>query len=141
MLDGPSLWLKPSAAQNIGMALHELGTNAAKYGALSGPEGSVRVEWSIVGIGREAYIRMKWSENGGPVPKPSQKRGFGHTVMVDMIKRALDAEVSLEYPASGTVWELVASVEWTLDMRAVAMLAMIPIERRAERSHGVTNRW
>jgi two-component sensor histidine kinase len=131
-LDGPRLWLKPSAAQSIGMALHELGTNAAKYGALSGADGSVRVEWNIVGSGRDAHIRMKWSETGGPMPDPSQKRGFGHTVMVDMTKQALDAEVRLEYPSSGAVWELVAPLEWSLGQGTVVSHAKAGVESRGQ---------
>jgi PAS domain S-box-containing protein len=112
--DGPLLWLRPAAAQTIGMALRELATNAAKYGALSSAEGSIRIEWDIVGSDRDACFRMRWSERGGPVPEPPTKRGFGHTVMVEMIKHALDAGVRLDFPSSGAVWELVAPLEWPL---------------------------
>lgn len=112
--DGPSLWLRPAAAQNIGMALHELATNAAKYGALSDDKGCVRIEWDIVDAGEQTCFEMRWSERGGPAPEPPKKRGFGHTVMVEMLMRALDAEVRLMYPSSGVVWELAAPLEWVV---------------------------
>jgi two-component sensor histidine kinase/PAS domain-containing protein len=114
-LVGSTVRLRPAAAQNIGMALRELATNAAKYGALSATEGSVKVEWQVVGQGEHACLKMRWSEQGGPAVVPPQSRGFGHTVMVDMVKHALNAEVRLDYPPSGVIWELVAPVDWTVD--------------------------
>jgi two-component sensor histidine kinase len=114
-LDGPSVRLRPAAAQNIGMALRELVTNAAKYGALAVAEGSVRIEWDVFGQGQNARFRMRWREQGGPAVTPPHTRGFGHTVMVEMVERALDAKVRLEYPPSGVIWELVAPTEWTLE--------------------------
>jgi PAS domain S-box-containing protein len=113
-LDGPLLKLRPSAAQTIGMALHELGTNAAKYGALSAPEGIIEISWGVLGSGANARFRIRWSERDGPEPQSPRKGGFGRTVVIDMVKHALDAEVRLEYPPSGAIWELVAPVEWTL---------------------------
>jgi len=112
---GPAVRLRPAATQNIGMALRELATNAAKYGALSAAEGSVRIEWDVVGHGEHARLKMRWSEQGGPTVASPQKRGFGHTVMVAMVKHALNADVRLEYLPSGAIWELVAPTEWTLD--------------------------
>jgi two-component sensor histidine kinase len=114
-LAGPAVRLRPAAAQNIGMALRELATNAAKYGALSAAEGSVRIEWQVVEQGEHAGLTMRWSEQGGPAVVPPHSRGFGHTVMVDMVKHALNAEVRLDYPPSGVIWELVAPVDWTVD--------------------------
>ncbi len=97
------------------MALHELGTNAAKHGALSNTDGTLSIEWSVVGRGKTGRFRIRWLERGGPPPELSQKRGFGRTVMVDIVQQALDAEVRLTYPPSGAVWELIAPVESTLD--------------------------
>jgi two-component sensor histidine kinase/integral membrane sensor domain MASE1 len=115
ILAGPTVRLRPAAAQNIGMALRELATNAAKYGALSAAEGSVRIEWQLVGQGEHAGLKMRWSEQGGPAVVPPQSHGFGRTVMVEMVKHALNAEVRLDYPPSGAIWELVAPVDWTVD--------------------------
>jgi PAS domain S-box-containing protein len=115
-LDGPALSLKPAAAQTVGMALHELATNAAKYGALSRTQGSIRVEWGITNEPNGTCLRLLWVERGGPAIETPIKQGFGHTVMVDMVKHALDADVRLEYQPSGAVWELVAPVKWTLGL-------------------------
>jgi two-component sensor histidine kinase len=114
-LAGPATRLQPAAAQNIGMAFRELATNAAKYGALSAAEGSIRIEWDVVGRGEHARFRIRWSEQGGPTVASPQTHGFGHTVMVDMVKHALNADVRLEYLPSGASWELVAPVVWTFD--------------------------
>ena len=104
--EGSALQVTAAAAQAIGMALHELATNAGKHGALSGPAGSVRIEWELAGEGAQKQFAMRWSELNGPPCAPPQRRGFGHTVIVDMAEHALDAQVSLTYPASGLVWRL-----------------------------------
>ena len=109
-LEGPLIKLKPAAAQTIGMALHELATNAGKYGALANDEGSVRIAWASC-----PTFRISWTEIGGPMAAPPPKRGFGHRVMVELTEHQLDATVRLEYPSSGLVWELVAPVERTLE--------------------------
>ncbi len=114
-LEGPELRLRPAAAQNIGMAIRELGTNAAKYGALAGTEGTIEIRWGIIGADENRRIKIRWSELGGPNPEPPKVSGFGHTVMVDMVKRALDADVCLAYPPTGAVWELLAPVKWTVE--------------------------
>jgi PAS domain S-box-containing protein len=105
-LEGPPLKLRPAGAQALGMALRELATNAAKYGALSNAAGVIRIAWDIVGSDRGRRFRMRWLERDGPRPRPPTKRGFGHTVMVEMLKQALEAEVRLDYPSSGAIWEL-----------------------------------
>jgi PAS domain S-box-containing protein len=112
---GPALRLRPAAAQTVGMALHELATNAAKYGALSNATGSIRFEWGLLGSEGEARIRLRWAEYGGPAPSEVHRRGFGHTVMVEMVERGLDAAVRLGYPSTGAVWECIAPAAWMLD--------------------------
>jgi two-component sensor histidine kinase len=114
-LEGPPLGLQPAAAQAMGMALHELAANAAQYGSLSSSLGAVRVQWDIFGAGPDACFSMRWFEYDGPAPKPAPKRGFGHTMMVEMVGRALDANVRLAYSSSGVLWELAAPVAWTLE--------------------------
>ena len=105
-LKGAVLLLTPAAAQGIGMALHELATNAGKHGALSDPAGSVRVSWELAGEGRQKEFAMTWSERDGPPCLPPKHKGFGHTVIVNMVEQSLDAKVLLTYPASGLVWRL-----------------------------------
>jgi two-component sensor histidine kinase len=111
LLDGPTVLLKADAAQNLGMALHELGTNASKYGALSDPNGVINVGWSISGSNGQPKFEMCWREENGPVVRPPTRRGFGQVVMVDMLKYSLGAQVSMRYDPTGLVWHLQAPVD------------------------------
>jgi FixJ family two-component response regulator/two-component sensor histidine kinase len=108
---GPSLRFNPAAAQTIGMALHELATNAIKYGALSNNEGVVVVNWSVT----TDCLVMRWRERGGPTVVPPQRQGFGYTVLVRMVEHALDAEADLAYPSSGLDWRINAPIAVVLD--------------------------
>jgi PAS domain S-box-containing protein len=112
-IEGPPTRINASAAQTIGMSLHELGTNAAKYGSLSDPAGTVDIEWSILDgqNGAAALFRLTWSERNGPSPTPPARQGFGHTVLLQMAKRALDADIALDFPASGLIWRLTVPAE------------------------------
>lgn len=111
MLAGPYIKLKPGAAQAIGMMLHELATNASKYGALAGEQGIVNVSWAA-----DRVFRMSWQETGGPAPQPPVHRGFGSRVLVEMAKHQLDAVVKLEYPAHGVLWHVEAPLERVGDL-------------------------
>jgi len=109
VLSGPALSLKPEAAQNIGLALHELATNASKHGALSSPKGRIEIRWGMGQRDHERRFRMTWRETGGPpVTEPAQ-RGFGHSVVETMVGRALEGEARLEWLPEGLVWSLDAS--------------------------------
>ena len=113
---GSQLWLTPSAAQSIGMALHELGTNAAKYGALSVACGQLAIKWSLEpDIGGSVDIR--WEESGGPPVAPPTHSGFGQIVMVQMLKSSLRANIELDYAESGLVWKFTAPAARLLDAR------------------------
>jgi PAS domain S-box-containing protein len=101
-VDGPKLCLKATAAQAIGLALHELATNAGKYGSLSVGSGSVDVRWCL---DRDVFA-MGWSERNGPPVSPPERRGFGSTVVDLMAKRTVDGQVELDYAPSGLVWRL-----------------------------------
>ena len=132
VLRGPPALLRPEAAQALGMALHELATNAGKYGALSCRAGSVRVEWEIAANGRGPYFKIRWVERGGPVPKQPERQGFGQKVMVQMAEYALDGKVSLTYPAPGIVWELAAPVERTIENECLPAPALTFADNRPE---------
>ncbi len=106
--NGPPLRLKSSAAQAIGMALHELATNAVKYGALSNDYGGVRITWDTFANGRAPQVRIRWSEHDGPPTETPSRRGFGHTVMVAIVEHDLGADVRLTYAPSGVIWEMTA---------------------------------
>lgn len=118
---GPPVWLKPSAAQALGMALHELTTNAAKYGALSVPLGSIKIKWQFVEAAGETQLRMRWSEHGGPPVVPPTRRGFGHNLIVAAVEHALDANVNLNFDPSGLIWQFDAPLE----QLTVAKVAMV----------------
>jgi PAS domain S-box-containing protein len=99
---GPNLYLNAVAAQAIGLALHELATNASKYGALSTESGRVDVSWQL---DDDTYV-MSWIERNGPPVRPPVRRGFGTTVTESMVKRAVGGEVQLDYAPSGLQWRL-----------------------------------
>jgi PAS domain S-box-containing protein len=101
-MHGPSLRFNAVAAQAVGLALHELATNASKYGALSTETGSVEVCWRLDGN----VFAMNWTERGGPPVSAPTHRGFGSTVVNAMAKRSVQGEVHLDYAPSGVVWTL-----------------------------------
>ncbi len=101
-VDGPKQRLNAAAAQAIGLALHELATNAGKYGALSKDRGRVDVRWGTVGD----TFTMSWAERDGPPVSAPQRRGFGTTVIEAMAKHSLDGAVDLDYAPSGVTWQL-----------------------------------
>jgi PAS domain S-box-containing protein len=103
-IDGPTMMLDPAAAQTIAVTLHELATNAAKYGALSVKTGHVQVEWSRAPDGR---LLLRWSETGGPPVKPPTRQGFGTRVMEGMIRGQLRGEMRFAWRAEGLVCEIV----------------------------------
>ncbi|MDB5640685.1 MAG: domain S-box protein [Hyphomicrobiales bacterium] len=106
LIDGPDVMLKPEAAQNIGLALHELSTNAAKYGALSNVEGKVHLNWDVVQDHDEPLLCMLWRETGGPEVSPPAREGFGHKVLKRIAAHALEGKVTLDFAPDGLVWRL-----------------------------------
>jgi PAS domain S-box-containing protein len=100
--DGPPIILKPNAAQLIGLALHELATNAAKYGALSTPAGAVAVDWRR---GEGGALTLAWREQGGPRVTPPRRKGFGHTVL-ERTASALGGEAAYAWRPEGVVWTI-----------------------------------
>ena len=99
---GPRLCLNAAAAQAVGLALHELATNAGKYGALSTDVGGVDVEWRF---GRNIFT-IDWTERRGPPVRPPERHGFGTMVIDTLVKRTLGGEVQLDYAPSGVKWHL-----------------------------------
>jgi PAS domain S-box-containing protein len=113
---GPSLLISAPAAQTIGMAVHELATNAGKYGALSASEGRIEVEWRLESArGGEARFSMSWREQGGPPVAAPSHSGFGSTVIGPMAKIGLNAEIELSYAEGGLNWRLVCPAENVLE--------------------------
>src|SRR5262245_4238775 len=103
-IDGPDLLLEPSKAQTIAVTLHELATNAAKYGALSVVDGHVEIKWSRAADGR---LVLRWTERGGPPVKAPTRQGFGTRVMERLIKGQLKGKMRLDWAVEGLVCEIV----------------------------------
>jgi two-component sensor histidine kinase len=97
---GPEIRLRPKAALALSMALHELATNAIKYGAFSNTQGMVEVGWNIEDDG---HFALRWSEKGGPVVSVPSKRGFGSRLIEQGLSQDLGGLVSLDFPSSGVV--------------------------------------
>jgi two-component sensor histidine kinase len=100
---GAKLRLKAASAQAVGLVLHELATNAGKYGALSTDRGRVNVCWGIEGN----TFTMCWTERDGPPVSAPERRGFGTMVMEAMAEHSVDGTVSLDYASSGVTWRLI----------------------------------
>lgn len=97
--DGAAVELSPRAVRSLGLVLHELATNAAKYGALSVPEGQVNVSWRLEDEGRD--LRLEWTESGGPPVAPPDREGYGSKLIRSATTYSLGGEVEQEYAASG----------------------------------------
>jgi two-component sensor histidine kinase len=100
---GPPIFISADSAQNIGFALHELATNASKHGALSHPEGRLRVSWQGPENGR---LRMEWVEQDGPPVEAPLRRGFGYLVITQLVPQAVQGMAKLDFAPTGVRWEL-----------------------------------
>ncbi|MDB5451073.1 MAG: sensor histidine kinase/response regulator [Phenylobacterium sp.] len=96
--DGPELFLTPRAANALSLALHELATNAVKFGALSVDTGHVDLRWKRLANGG---FELQWTETGGPTVSPPARRGFGSTLLEQVTGRELNGDASVEYRSSG----------------------------------------
>ncbi|MEA3015428.1 MAG: hypothetical protein QOI38_150, partial [Sphingomonadales bacterium] len=103
---GPPVRLNPKAAVSLVMALHELCTNAAKYGALSVREGRVEVDWSVKGD----LLTILWRERGGPPVRPPERRGFGFRMIERALAADLDGSAKLDFDPDGLVCRIEASL-------------------------------
>jgi PAS domain S-box-containing protein len=96
---GPDIILSPKCALSLGLAIHELATNAAKYGALSTRMGSLRLTWSVDPLTRQ--ICMIWLESGGPIVAPPKHRGFGRALLERALGSDLNGQVELDFGKDG----------------------------------------
>jgi two-component sensor histidine kinase/PAS domain-containing protein len=105
-ISGSGLDISPKHALSLSMALHELATNATKYGALSCPEGRVSVQWAI----QRGMLQLDWEESGGPPVAPPTKKGFGSRLLEDLLIRDLAGHTKLIYDASGLRCSITATL-------------------------------
>jgi PAS domain S-box-containing protein len=113
-MHGHRVRLNAAASQAVGLALHELATNAGKYGALSTDKGRVDVRWRT----DRDTLTMSWTERKGPPVSPPKRQGFGSTVIASMVEATVGGEVQLNYAPSGLVWRLTCPAANALEQNA-----------------------
>jgi two-component sensor histidine kinase/DNA-binding response OmpR family regulator len=94
---GPDVILQPASAQTLALAIHELATNAAKYGALSSSAGQIRLRWDL----NHSGLRLEWTESGGPRVAPPIARGYGTRVVTASVEGQLDGRAVFEWRSEG----------------------------------------
>jgi PAS domain S-box-containing protein len=103
--EGPELFLTPRAANALSLALHELATNAVKFGALSVETGHVDVRWTAK---KGGGFELTWTESGGPTVAPPVRRGFGSTLLEQVTPRELNGDIQVDYRPAGVGVRIVA---------------------------------
>ncbi len=103
---GPKIELNPRAAVHLGLALHELGTNARKYGALKVPEGRLNVTWRMADQSADHELELKWVESGGPAVSPPAVQGFGTLLIERGLKHSLGGEARMIFAPTGVICEM-----------------------------------
>jgi two-component system CheB/CheR fusion protein len=106
-IQGDPVPLSPTKGLGLSLILHELATNAAKYGALAHSEGRVSVSWKVEQGNDGRRVRLRWKEQGVPELEPPKKRGFGTRLIERACRHELEGEVELDYAPGGLRWELV----------------------------------
>ena len=102
-IEGPSVVVTPNGALSISMALHELATNAVKYGALSNEDGRVAIAWTVSPDLDAPRLRMRWIESGGPTVAPPTRKGFGSRMIERGLAQDLGGTVELTFAPMGVV--------------------------------------
>ena len=119
VVEGSHVVLTAAAAQAIAMVLHELATNAAKYGALSTQQGQVSVRWRRVNGGAPARLRLEWREEGGPAVTAPDRPGYGTSVIRDFIPYELGGTVEVEFAVGGVCCAIEFAVESDRDRSVI----------------------
>ena len=110
-IEGPGLMLTASAAQSLALALHELATNAAKYGALSNAKGRVHISWSKPASNGSNRFTFRWQEQGGPPVRPPTQKGFGSVVLEEAMGEHFDVPPRIDFSSAGVTYELHGSLD------------------------------
>jgi two-component system CheB/CheR fusion protein len=109
---GPDVRIPPKAALALSMALHELATNALKYGALSTPSGRINIVWSVNGTAEAPRLKLRWTESGGPAVAPPKQRGFGSRLIERGLAQDLGGEARIDFAKTGVVCTIDAPLEF-----------------------------
>jgi two-component sensor histidine kinase len=117
---GPDVMLNPRVAQTFALLVHELATNAIKYGALSLPDGQVGMHWSIEGAGAEARFKFQWQEREGPPVTPPTREGFGRMVLEKAAAQDFGALPKIRFASEGVSYEIDAPLSVMVVGRAGA---------------------
>lgn len=118
-LDGPEVYLPGKLAPYISLAVHELGTNALKYGSLHKPEGRVGLRWQLV---NEDYLELSWDEVGGSTPTPPVaesnrgRTGFGSQLLTKVFEAATEGKAALTFAPEGVKWQATVPTKLTLTL-------------------------
>jgi two-component sensor histidine kinase len=107
---GPDADVAPQPALALSLVLHELATNAAKYGALSAPEGRVSIEWSVDRSSEDVLLNLRWRELNGPMVQPPKRKGFGSRLIERGLADQPNARVELDFPQTGVVCSITLSL-------------------------------
>ena len=126
---GPYVMLNSRVAQTVALLVHELATNAIKYGALSRrPDGQIAIHWSIEGTGAEARFKFQWKELGGPPVVPPTRQGFGRVILENAVAKEFGVAPKMSFAPEGLTYEIDAPL-------SVVVAAGSARERRKEPSY------
>ncbi len=115
---GPDMMLNPKVAQTFTFVVHELATNATKYGALSGQWGKVAIQWSTEGMGTEARFKFQWQEFNGPPVAPPTRQGFGRMLLEDAVAQDFQALPRIDFAPDGLIYQIEAPLSAIMASRA-----------------------
>jgi two-component sensor histidine kinase len=110
-IEGPSIVLNAKAAQNFALAVHELATNAVKYGALSNSTGRVYVRWSLLKPNADRQFIFSWQERGGPPATQPSGKGFGSAVLEQVMAEYFETPPQIEFAPTGVCYVVTGSLE------------------------------
>jgi PAS domain S-box-containing protein len=116
-LVGPEVTVSASAAQYLGIAFHELATNAAKHGSMASG-GTIRITWKVDVQAPKPRFELTWEEVGGPSPKPMETSGFGTKVLLELVPAAFAGKASRELTPDGLIWTITAPLAGVMESAA-----------------------
>lgn len=115
-IEGPPVRIHPSQAVSVSLAFHELATNAAKYGALSSPDGTVTIQWNLAHNGQgERFLTMLWKEQGGPLVEPPSRVGFGSKLIARSFGGEHGGRADITFPPEGAKCVMVMPLKDEVD--------------------------